>query len=308
MSEAFDNRLADWKDQIDAELKKIIRGLEYSDAFKEVLEYALFPGGKRLRPILLLEWHSLFSQPDEYALRYACGIEILHSYSLIHDDMPCMDNDELRRGKPTVHKKYGEGKALLAGDALLDLAYRLLSRPAPNGDASPFHIYAPLLGDLGLIEGQYVDLYGEITSLDELLKMYKLKTGALIKLACVSGYLLGNNMNYKTCDEILTRTVERGPTAFFREAMATDRRLIEFATASSFGEDFGCAFQLFDDITEYIAGEKLSETSVLRYIDLDESKRELNKYLNKAAETLELVETDGSVEFLKEFLQKFVVV
>ncbi len=90
MSKIFDARLADWKEQIDAELKAILDKLDYSDGFKEILEYALFPGGKRLRPVLMLEWHSIFSAPDEYALRYACGIEILHSYSLIHDDMPCI--------------------------------------------------------------------------------------------------------------------------------------------------------------------------------------------------------------------------
>ncbi|MCH5165757.1 MAG: polyprenyl synthetase family protein [Clostridiales bacterium] len=307
MSELFDERLADWKEQIDAELKNILDSLEYADEFKEILEYALFPGGKRLRPILLLEWHSVFSPPDEYALRYACGIEILHSYSLIHDDMPCMDNDDLRRGKPTVHKKYGEGKALLAGDALMDLAYRILNMPTPRGDASPFNLYPALCGDMGLINGQFIDLYGKINSLDDLVKMYRLKTGALIKLACVSGFMLGNNLNYQSGDKFVGSLFGNYVKSVITDRAAPeDERMIKYVMASGFGEAFGCAFQLYDDITEYIAGEKLSETSALKFIDLEEAKIALNNHLNDAAKTLEIV--GGDTEYLSEFLQKFVIV
>lgn len=303
MIKDLDERLADWKEQIDAELKRIVDKLEYSDEFKEILEYALFPGGKRLRPILMLEWHNLFSPPDEYALRYACGIEVIHSYSLIHDDMPCMDNDEMRRGKLTVHKKYGEGKALLAGDALLDLGYRLLNLPTPQGESSPFNIYASLCGDLGLIKGQYIDLYGEITDVDGLLKMYRLKTGALIKLACVSGFMLGNNLNNKNSDILVNSLFERTDDD---RAVSDDRRLIDYVMAAGYGDAFGCAFQLYDDITEYIAGEALSETSVLKFVDLEKAKIMLNEYLNEAAKTLDVVCGDGS--YLRSYLEKFIIV
>ncbi|MDE6401251.1 MAG: polyprenyl synthetase family protein [Clostridiales bacterium] len=306
MSKLFDARLADWKEQIDAELKSIIDKLDYADAFKEILEYALFPGGKRLRPVLMLEWHSLFSAPDEYALRFACGIEILHSYSLIHDDMPCMDNDDMRRGKPSVHKKYGEGKALLAGDALLDLAYRLLSMPTPQGDASPFSMLSALCGDLGLIHGQYIDLYGAIKSLDDLVKMYKLKTGALIKLACISGFMLGNNLNFKNCDKLVNSLYTETSVSDGADVPQSDLRLIEYVMASGFGDAFGCAFQLYDDISEYIAGEAIVDTSALKFIDLEQAKIALNDYLNEAAKTLDVI-GDRS-EYLRELLQKFVVV
>ena len=306
MSKLFDARLADWKEQIDVELKSIIDKLEYADGFKEILEYALFPGGKRLRPVLMLEWHSLFSAPDEYALRYACGIEILHSYSLIHDDMPCMDNDDMRRGKPTVHKKYGEGKALLAGDALLDLAYRLLSMPTPNGDASPFSMLAALCGDMGLIQGQYSDLYGEIKTIDDLVKMYKLKTGALIKLACISGFMLGNNLNFKTSDKLVNSLYTEQSAADGTDLPQSDMRLIEYIMASGFGDAFGCAFQFYDDITEYIAGEAVVDTSALKYIDLEHAQIALNDYLNDAAKTLDVL--GDKAEYLREFLQKFVIV
>ncbi len=306
MSKIFDARLADWKEQIDAELKAILDKLDYSDGFKEILEYALFPGGKRLRPVLMLEWHSIFSAPDEYALRYACGIEILHSYSLIHDDMPCMDNDDIRRGKPSVHKKYGEGKALLAGDALLDLAYRLLSMPTPQGEASPFAMLSALCGDLGLIQGQYVDLYGEINTFDDLVKMYKLKTGALIRLACISGFMLGNNLNYKICDKLINSLYAESTATDVADIPQSDMRLIEYVMASGFGDAFGCAFQLYDDITEYIDGEEVAETSALKYMDLEQAKIALNDYLNDAAKTLDVI--GNRTEYLRALLQKFVVV
>ena len=292
-----------YKEQIDAELKKIIGELNYSDDFKEVLEYALFPGGKRLRPILMLEWHNMFAPADYYALRYACGLEILHAYSLIHDDMPCMDNDDYRRGKPTVHKKYGEGIALLAGDALLDLAYRILTMPTPASEVGPFCLFKDMCGDGGLIHGQYCDLYGKIDNLDDLLEMCRHKTGALIKLSCISGFALGNNLDYKKCKALF----ETPPSD---ETVATDisddTLLLNYVLAGGFGDAFGAAFQLYDDISEYINGEKITSTSVMNYVDLDEAKRMLNTLLNDAADTLEALRGDTS--FLRELLNRFIII
>lgn len=304
MSKEFDMRLAEWKEQIDDCLNSMVEGLGYTDEFKEILRYALFPGGKRLRPILTLEWHNLFSPPDEYALRYACGIEILHSYSLIHDDMPCMDNDDYRRGALTVHKKYGEGKALLAGDALMDLAYRILNTPTPQGKVSPFVMLAGSCGDAGLIHGQYLDLYGELRTLDELLKMYRYKTGALITLACMSGFALGNNLDYIEYDKLVDSIADGKPHRINRDA--DDRRIVDSVLAMGFGEKFGCAFQLYDDISEYIGGEELSATSVLKFVDLDEAKRLLNTKLNDALQILDTL--NGDAFFLRELLKKFVIV
>ena len=105
MSKNFDTRMMEWREQIDKCLFKIIAGSSYPAEFKSILDYEVFPGGKRLRPILFLEWHSLYAPPDESALLFACGLELMHAYSLIHDDMPCMDNDDMRRGKPSVHKE-----------------------------------------------------------------------------------------------------------------------------------------------------------------------------------------------------------
>lgn len=292
-----------YKEQIDAELKKIIGELNYSADFKEVLEYAIFSGGKRLRPILMLEWHNMFAPADYYALRYACGLEILHAYSLVHDDMPCMDNDDYRRGKLTVHKKYGEGMALLAGDALLDLAYRILNMPTPALEVGPFCMFKDMCGDGGLIHGQYCDLYGKIDNVDDLLAMCRHKTGALIKLACISGFALGNNLDYKKCKSLL----EGQPSD---ETAATDitddRLLLNYALASGFGDAFGEAFQLYDDISEYVNGDKITSTSIMNYVDLDEAKKMLNTLLNDAADTLEALR--GDTAFLRELLNRFIII
>ena len=293
-----------YKEQIDAELKKIIGELNYSAEFKEVLDYALFPGGKRLRPMLMLEWHNVFSPADNYALRYACGLEILHTYSLIHDDMPCMDNDDVRRGKPTVHKKYGEGMALLAGDALLDLAYRILSMPTPATEVSPFFMFKDLCGDMGLIEGQYRDLYGKIDNLDDLLVMCRHKTGALIKLSCVSGFALGNNLDYKKCKALFETSPQSLSQA--EASISSDGLLLNYVLTCGFGDSLGEAFQLYDDISEYIEGQKITSTSIMNYVDLDEAKKMLNTLLNDAADALEpLRERTG---FLREILNRLIII
>ncbi|MBD5132302.1 MAG: hypothetical protein HDT28_06945 [Clostridiales bacterium] len=301
MSNFFESRLAEWKEQIDERLEKLVGELHYAEPFKEVLRYALFPGGKRLRPILTLELHSLFCPPDEYALDYACGIEMLHSYSLIHDDMPCMDNDDYRRDKLTVHKRYGEGVALLAGDALLDLSYRILSCPMPDGKSSPFIGYSGAGGDMGLIRGQYSDLYGEITSLDELFKMYDFKTGALIRLACDSGYALGNRSRVSVVGGDLGRTF----TVSAHEEV-DESAIIDSLRVNDFARAFGRAFQLYDDISEYLEGLSIGERSVLKFLDLDDAKKELNLMLNNAAKKLDLL--GGDTRFLNELVQKFVIV
>ena len=305
MSSFFDSTLAEWKEQIDGRLKAIIDGTDYPTEFKEVLDYALFPGGKRLRPILCLCWHELYAPVDSYALDYACGIEILHSYSLIHDDMPCMDNDEYRRGKLTVHAKYGEGKALLAGDALLDLAYSILNKPTPRGAPSPFCLFSGFCGDRGLIHGQYIDLFEDIKTLDSLLEMYRKKTGALISLACISGYLLGNNLDFNSAYNLVYALASNN-NKMNGVDVSDDGRLVEYVMATGFGDSFGCAFQIYDDLSEYISGEPVVKTSVLNYIDLDEAKKLLNKNLNDAARMFEVV--DGDTRFLRELLEKFVIV
>ncbi len=163
----------------------------------EAMRYAVLDGGKRLRPLLVLAASEAVSGAPAAAMRAACAVELIHAYSLVHDDMPCMDNDVMRRGKPTVHVKFGEAQALLAGDALQALAFELLT---PEGDEVPAAIQAALCrllaraaGHEGMAGGQAIDLasIGRQLGEDELRQMHRLKTGALLQGSVMMGAACG---------------------------------------------------------------------------------------------------------------------
>ena len=163
----------------------------------EAMRYAVLDGGKRLRPLLVLAASEAVRGNPAAALRAACAVELIHAYSLVHDDMPCMDNDVLRRGKPTVHVKYGQAQALLAGDALQALAFELLT---PEGDevsaaqqAALCRLLARAAGHEGMAGGQAIDLasIGRSLSEDELRQMHRLKTGALLRGSVMMGAACG---------------------------------------------------------------------------------------------------------------------
>ncbi len=163
----------------------------------EAMRYAVLDGGKRLRPLLVMAACEAVGGNPEAALRAACAVELIHAYSLVHDDMPCMDNDVLRRGKPTVHVKFGQARALLAGDALQALAFELL---APEGDAVPASVQARLCrllaraaGCEGMAGGQAIDLasVGLTLTEDQLRQMHRLKTGALLQASVMMGAACG---------------------------------------------------------------------------------------------------------------------
>ena len=167
------------------------------ERLSDAMRYAVLDGGKRLRPLLVLAACEAVDGNAEAALRAACAVELIHAYSLVHDDMPCMDNDILRRGKPTVHVKFGEAGALLAGDALQALAFELL---APEGDAVPASIQANLCrllaraaGHEGMAGGQAIDLASVGLALDEdaLRRMHRMKTGALLQGSVEMGAVCG---------------------------------------------------------------------------------------------------------------------
>ena len=156
--------------------------------------YSLFAGGKRIRPMLTIEFCRLFGGDEAAALPFACAVEMIHTYSLIHDDLPCMDDDEFRRGKPCNHKVFGEGMAVLAGDALLTGAFEAAAtntEAGPEISAMAVAYLAGCAGRYGMIGGQVMDLEGEgrEMSLESLLKMHSFKTGALIGASCVLGAL-----------------------------------------------------------------------------------------------------------------------
>ena len=167
------------------------------EGLSDAMRYAVLDGGKRLRPLLVLAACEAVDGNTEAALRAACAVELIHAYSLVHDDMPCMDNDVLRRGKPTVHVKFGEAGALLAGDALQALAFELL---APEGDAVPAAIQANLCrllaraaGHEGMAGGQAIDLasVGLALNEDALRRMHRMKTGALLQGSVEMGAVCG---------------------------------------------------------------------------------------------------------------------
>jgi len=163
----------------------------------EAMRYTTLGGGKRLRPFLVMESSRLFDVPRISALRTGAALELIHCYSLVHDDLPAMDDDDLRRGKPTVHKQFDEATAILAGDGLLTLAFEVVSDPATHPDAD---IRAALVlalaraaGVRGMVGGQMIDLEAETKTLNlaEITQLQKLKTGALIGYGCEAGAMLG---------------------------------------------------------------------------------------------------------------------
>jgi len=190
-------------------------------------QYSLFAGGKRIRPLLTLEFCKLFGGDESAALPFACAVEMIHTYSLIHDDLPCMDDDDLRRGKPTNHKVFGESTALLAGDALLTGAFEVAAAnvaAGPEASAKAVAYLAGCAGRYGMIGGQIMDLEGEKKklTLDQLLKLHSLKTGALISAASVLGALAAG-------------------------VSLTDPRMEDVVT---YAENIGLAFQIVDDILD----------------------------------------------------------
>ncbi|PHM21299.1 MAG: polyprenyl synthetase [Curvibacter sp. PD_MW3] len=195
----------------------------------DAMRYAVLDGGKRLRPLLVLAAAEAVGGNRQAALRAACAVELIHAYSLVHDDMPCMDNDVLRRGKPTVHVQYGEARALLAGDALQALAFELLT---PDDGSVPEAMQAVLCrllaraaGSAGMAGGQAIDLASVGVKLNEaqLREMHRLKTGALLQGSVLMG---------ASCGAL---------TAAEREAL------------SVYGAAIGLAFQVVDDILDVTA-------------------------------------------------------
>jgi farnesyl diphosphate synthase len=230
VTQAFD--LHAWSAQRLARVERALSRWVVDDApadLGQAMRYAVLDGGKRLRPLLVLAAAESVQGNTEAALRAACAVELIHAYSLVHDDMPCMDDDVLRRGKPTVHVKFGQAQALLAGDALQALAFELL---APEGSLVPPGIQAALCrllaraaGHEGMAGGQAIDLasVGRALTEDELRQMHRLKTGALLQ---------GSVMMGAACGE--------APAAALQ-------------ALSRYGAAVGLAFQVVDDILDVTA-------------------------------------------------------
>jgi geranylgeranyl diphosphate synthase type II len=190
------------------------------------MEYSLLAGGKRLRPVLCLAWAELVGGEAAKVLDFACAIECIHTYSLIHDDLPAMDDDDLRRGKPSNHKQFDEATAILAGDGLLTEAFTLATSLALQPDRilkAVLHL-STAAGPRGMVGGQVLDmgLTGKAATLPELRRMHAMKTGALIESSCVTGCILGGGNDAAE------------------------------AQASEYGRAIGLAFQVTDDILDVV--------------------------------------------------------
>ncbi|MDR2428802.1 MAG: polyprenyl synthetase family protein [Candidatus Margulisbacteria bacterium] len=198
----------------------------------EAMRYIVLNGGKRIRPALMLAAAELLGVDEPKILPAACALEMVHSYSLAHDDLPCMDNDDLRRGQPSGHKKFGEAIALLAGDTLQARAYEIIARDCPPESAlALIKALGAASGICGLAGGQALDLSGAVKTLPELQKMHVLKTGALLKYAVTA------------------------PLCLAQADAATRQALRDYADA------VGLAFQIKDDILDAVGtAETLGKT------------------------------------------------
>jgi farnesyl diphosphate synthase len=195
----FADALGDAAAMTDAVLDNLIAMPEGLEArVFEAMRYAVLAPGKRLRPFLVLASSTLFAVGRNRALQVAAAIELVHAYSLVHDDLPAMDNSDLRRGRPTCHKAFDEATAILAGDGLLTLAFEVLAHPNTHGDASVraelVVALAQAAGSHGMVGGQMIDLIAEHRrdlDIGAITRLQRLKTGALIAFACESGAILG---------------------------------------------------------------------------------------------------------------------
>ena len=249
----------------------------------EAMEYSLYAGGKRLRPVLMLETAKMCGGNTQAVLPFACAMEMIHTYSLIHDDLPAMDNDDLRRGKPTNHKKFGEAMAILAGDALLNKAFETaLSAKSENPSLTlrAMAILAGSSGTEGMIGGQVVDIEseGKQIGVSELRYLHQLKTGAIIRSSCTIGAVLSG--------------------ASEEEIKAVD----EFASS------LGVAFQIRDDILDCIGTEEElgkpigsdaeeGKNTYVSLLGLEKSKELVAEYSQKAVKALHIF--GEKAEFLR---------
>lgn len=255
----------------------------------EAMEYSTMAGGKRIRPFLTMEVCRTLGGRQEEALIYAAALEMIHTYSLIHDDLPCMDNDDLRRGKPTCHKVYGEATALLAGDGLLTRAFELVANAPgilPLRKCYAVAILAEAAGAPGMIGGQQMDLAseGKEITYETMVAIHEKKTCALLIAACRLGALSAG---------------QRGSEA--EEAMIT------------YGMGIGRAFQLIDDLldvtsTKEVLGkdigsdQKNKKSTYLTFMPMETAEGLAKAITDKAKEAVEPYDKDGVLAALADYL------
>lgn len=258
--------------------KKLVEYLPPAmDGQKQVtkaMKFSLVNGGKRLRPILVLEFCKMCGGDAKKALAYACAVEYVHTYSLIHDDLPCMDDDDMRRGNPSCHKMFGEATALLAGDALLTHAFDLICQSDLNDEKNVMAIslLSQNAGVSGMIGGQVLDIKFEDTdpSISDILTVHRLKTGALISAACLLGCI----------------------------AAGADSEKI--AAASKFAYLLGTAFQIKDDLLDIQGDEEKLGKPIGSDAQNDKTTYVTLVGVEKAQKDVQTL-TNSAIEIIKEF-------
>ena len=284
----FEIKSREYREFVETYLSNIYR--KYADQPQkplfEAVEYSLLAGGKRLRPIFALDFCRMCGGNYETAAPFAAAIEMIHTYSLIHDDLPCMDNDDFRRGRPTNHKVFGEGMAVLAGDALLTDAFMIAaSAKLPNsGDMGrAIGLMAEGAGSLGMVGGQVLDIMSEQRELTEreVLDIQSRKTGCLIHIACCLGVIAGGGSE------------------------------AQLKAAADFAANLGLAFQIRDDMLDVIGtqeemgkgvGTDETKNTFVRLYGLETCEELVQKYTNAAIEALDAFENTEFMEALAKSL------
>ncbi|MGN1297500.1 MAG: polyprenyl synthetase family protein [Clostridia bacterium] len=283
----FKEQLKKYQKQVNSELEKYLRKQEVPEKIlNKSMEYSLMAGGKRLRPILVIATYEIFRKDIEKCMPYAVAIEMVHNFSLIHDDLPAIDNDDLRHGKPTNHKKFNEATAILAGDGLLNYAYMVISDDLKNTKQEDFENKLKVFNEFSLavdrmIAGEYIDTEYEGKQItDEYLEyIHKNKTGALLKLCVRMGAILANS------------------------------NITDLEKLTRYAEKIGLAFQIKDDIlseegNEEVLGKpvgndkELEKCTYVSKYGLQGAKEILEKITKEAID--ELKEYGDKAEFLKE--------
>jgi farnesyl diphosphate synthase len=262
-----------------------------SSRLMDAVRYSTLGGGKRIRPFLVVSGGSLFDVDEQYSLRVGAAVEMVHCYSLVHDDLPAMDDDDLRRGQQTCHKKFNEATAILAGDALLTKAFEVLGEPETHPNtavrAELVVCLARASGDAGMVGGQMLDLMAEDQDLDipEIKRLQRLKTGALFNFSCEAGGVLG-----------------QAPEA-------------ERAALKAYAHDLGLAFQIADDLldvegtTEEVGkatgkDEAAGKATFVSLLGIKKAREEANMLADQASQHLDIF--GGRADHLRKLAQ-FVV-
>lgn len=280
----YQDIVEDWLDSV------VIKHLSSRAGIHKAMEYSLMAGGKRIRPILSIAVCDMLKGDRSLIKPYATAIEMIHTYSLIHDDLPCMDNDDFRRGKPTSHKVFGEAMAVLAGDGLLNLAYEIMLEDVVKDKdnrlrkAETARLIAEAAGISGMIAGQVMDMEAENRdiSYEELSTMHKKKTGALIKAAVLAPAVLLD------AEEVLTNL-------------------------EVYADNIGLAFQIKDDILDYegsgeILGksvgsdEKNNKATFVSKLGMEKAKELLKSSVENAVEALKTIEDNDFLVKMAVFI------